>query len=191
MGSRRVRLKPDTTYKKVWGPASASPPDGRRIAFASQRAGAINLFWQAADGTGAADRLTEGRNTQNPSSISADGTQLLFGEQGRPSTDVQVLALAGERRVTPLIATTFTERNGELSTDGRWGAYQSNESGRDEVYVGRSRRSIAGDGRYPPAAGGSRCGRRTAGSCFTSIPRDGSWPYRSSPAPALSRAIRR
>ena len=125
----RLTFDPGLDRYPVW------TPDGRRIAFSSQRAGAPNLFWQAADGTGAAERLTESANIQYASSISADGTQLVFEEQGRPSTDVQVLALGGERRATSLIATTFAETNGDLSRDGRWVAYESDESGRDEVYV--------------------------------------------------------
>jgi serine/threonine-protein kinase len=139
-------------------------PDGRRLMFSSQRAGVANLFWQAADGTGVAERLTESMNVQYPESISADGTQLVLEELATRSSDLQLLALGGERPSTlrepqgrpepgrgttgsgrggpaapswamPLIATMFIERNGQLSADGRWLAYESNESGRFEVYV--------------------------------------------------------
>ena len=41
-------------------------PDGRRLIFSSERAGVRNLFWQAADGTGAVERLTESPNTSVP-----------------------------------------------------------------------------------------------------------------------------
>jgi Tol biopolymer transport system component len=54
--------------------------DGRRIAFSSQRAGAPNLFWQAADGTGPVERLTESSNEQNPTSVAPAGTPLVFYE---------------------------------------------------------------------------------------------------------------
>ena len=133
-------------------------PDGQRIAFSSARAGAGagSLFWQAADGTGVAEQLTTSQTLQFPGSISADGTQLVLEEQGRPSTgtDVLVLALAGERRVMPLVATTFTERSAELSRDGRWVAYESNESGRYEVYV-RPFPGVDG-GRWQVSTGGGR-----------------------------------
>jgi eukaryotic-like serine/threonine-protein kinase len=46
-----------------------------------------------------------------------------------------MLALDGERRLTPLIQTTFNERNGEFSPDGRWLAYESDESGQEEIFV--------------------------------------------------------
>ena len=57
-------------------------PDGRRLIFSSERAGARNLFWQAADGTGAVERLTESPNTQYPSAVSPDGRRLIFTEDG-------------------------------------------------------------------------------------------------------------
>jgi serine/threonine-protein kinase len=111
-------------------------PDGRRLAFRSQRSGPYNLFWQAADGTGPVERLTESPIEQSPHAFSADGTRLLIREE-RPTTgaDLALLTLAGERRVDMLVQTTFTERNGEISPDGRWLAYQSDESGEFEIYV--------------------------------------------------------
>ena len=57
--------------------------------------------------------------------------------QDGPKTggDLMVLALDGARRMTPLIQTAFNERNGEISPDGRWLAYESDESGQEEIYV--------------------------------------------------------
>jgi serine/threonine-protein kinase len=48
-----------------------------------------------------------------------------------------LLTLDGTRAVTPLLATPFAERNGDVSPDGRWLAYESNESGQFEIYVRR------------------------------------------------------
>ena len=111
-------------------------PDGQRLLWDSTRAGAYNLFWQAADGTGAVERLTESPNTQASHSFTPDGKQLVLREdipgQGQ---DLVVLTLAGERRVTPLLHAQYNERNGEISPDGKWLAYESDESGRFEVYV--------------------------------------------------------
>ena len=45
------------------------------------------------------------------------------------------LSFDGARRVTPLLQTRFSELNGELSPDGRWLAYESDSSGRSEIYV--------------------------------------------------------
>ena len=111
-------------------------PDGRRLVFSSERAGARNLYWQAADGTGAVERLTESPNSQNGAAVSPDGTRVIFYETGpKTGDDVLQLQLDGTRRVTPLVQTPFAERNGILSPDGGWLAYEANDSGRLEVYV--------------------------------------------------------
>ena len=126
----RLTFDPDLDRFPVW------TPDGRRIAFSSMRAGASNLFWQAADGTGPVERLTESANEQNPTSFSPAGTPLVFYEvTSSTSRDIAVLPLEGERRATPLVQTTFEDRDADVSPDGRWVAYGSNESGQFEVYV--------------------------------------------------------
>ncbi len=116
-------------------------PDGRRIAYSSQREGpAAQLFWQESDGRGGAERLLDeaGRRKggavlmgQHPLSFSPDGKHLVYREAG----DLKGLALDGEKRPTPLVSTTFNEQNGEIAPDGRWLAYQSSESGLDQIYV--------------------------------------------------------
>ena len=111
-------------------------PDGRRLVFSSERAGSRNLYGQAADGTGAVERLTESPNAQNGAAVSPDGTRVIFYEAGpKTGNDVMQLLLDGTRRVTPLVQTPFIEQNGILSPDGRWLAYEANDSGRFEVYV--------------------------------------------------------
>ena len=110
-------------------------PDGRRLVFSSERTGARNLYWQAADGTGAVERLTESPNQQSGAAVSPDGTRVIFYETAKTGNDVMQLQLDGTRRVTPLVQTPFTEQNGILSPDGRWLAYEANDSGRFEVYV--------------------------------------------------------
>jgi serine/threonine-protein kinase len=111
-------------------------PDGKQIVFTSSRDGAQKLYWQAADATDPAERLTECTGRCQDSSVSADGTRVIFSDAGASSTfDVMSMRLDGTRRVEPLVATRAAERNGELSPDGRWLAYQSDESGQLEIYV--------------------------------------------------------
>jgi serine/threonine protein kinase/Tol biopolymer transport system component len=125
----RATFDPGLDTYPVW------TPDGRQLLFSSERAGARNLFAQAADGTGALRRLTESPNAQLPTSISPDGTRLVFTEIETAAGDVWQLRLDGRPAVTPLVRTPFNERNGEVSPDGRWLAYEANDSGRFEVYV--------------------------------------------------------
>jgi serine/threonine-protein kinase len=126
----RLTLDPGRDWFPVW------TPDGRRIVFSSTRGGVPNLWWQAADGTGAAERLTTSSNPQFVTGITPDGTAVVFVEQ-TPTTgrDLMQLALDGTRKVTPLLQTKFDERNGIVSPDGRWLAYESNSSGTFEIYV--------------------------------------------------------
>ena len=111
-------------------------PDGRRLIFSSDRAGARNLFWQAADGTGAVERLSESPNQQVPVSVSPDGGRLIFTETDpKTGEDVMQVELEGTHRVTALVQSPFGERNGTISPDGRWLAYEANDSGRFEIHV--------------------------------------------------------
>jgi serine/threonine-protein kinase len=126
----RLTSTPGVDVVQVW------TPDSRRLIFTSERAGVRNLFWQAADGAGAAERLTEGPDTQYPTGVSPDGRRLIFTDES-PTTanDVMAIELDATRRVTPLVQSAFNERNGTVSPDGRWLAYEANDSGRFEIYV--------------------------------------------------------
>jgi serine/threonine protein kinase/Tol biopolymer transport system component len=126
----RVTADPANDAAPVW------TLDGQRIIFASQRDGGIyNLWWQAADGTGNAERLTTSANTQAPTGLSPDGHELVFFELTTTRQfDILRLALPG-KQVSSLLETAFSELNGVISPDGRWLAFQSNGSGRNEIYV--------------------------------------------------------
>ena len=117
-------------------------PDGRRIVFSSQRDGSRgNVFWQMADGTGQPDRVVAGASNSQvfPTSFSPDGKRLLvYGDPDNTQKDdigIVSLEAGGARAVTPLLGAMFDERNAEVSPDGRWVAYESDESGQPEVYV--------------------------------------------------------
>jgi len=130
-------------------------PDSQRIIYASARSGVTNLFWQAADGTGTAERLSESANMQRTSAVTADGTRVVLGElTPKTGMDLLLINLREPGRPQPLIATAFNERNAELAPDGRWMAYESTESGREEVYV-RPFPAVEG-GRWLVSAGGGR-----------------------------------
>ena len=156
-------------------------PDGRRIIFGSARAGTANLYAQLSDGTGEPERLTTSVRLQHPHSISPDGTRIVFREEGGASgVDLMALVQDGERRSEPLVVTQAAELNAEVSPNGRWLAYESNESGRPRFTCGRSRRWTAGGGRFRRPAAGRPPGRETAGNCSSSTKtvRSSRWPYR-------------
>jgi Tol biopolymer transport system component/predicted Ser/Thr protein kinase len=118
-------------------------PDGKRIAFSSNKEGPLNLFWQLADGSGGLERLTTSDYNQTPNFWSPDGQLLAFHEVN-PTTqrDIWVLRMgdpspgSGQvRKAQPFLRTPFNESASRFSPDGRWLAYVSDESGRFEVYV--------------------------------------------------------
>jgi eukaryotic-like serine/threonine-protein kinase len=79
----------------------------------------------------------------------------VFEEQTRAADyDFMLLSLDGTPRVEPLLQTPFDERNAAISTDGRWMAYESNESGESQIYV-RPFPNLA-DARYQISNGGGR-----------------------------------
>jgi serine/threonine-protein kinase len=117
----------------------ASPvwtPDSARIIFRSALDGIGNLYWRAANNTGAVERLTMSLNIQVPTSISPDRTRLVFTETTPNATDdILMMTMDGKRPTEPLIHTKYRETNAEISPNGRWIAYESNESGTMQVYV--------------------------------------------------------
>jgi eukaryotic-like serine/threonine-protein kinase len=113
-------------------------PDGRRVIWTSTRGGGNpNLYSQAADGTGVAERLTTNPTNQFPTSFLPDGREvLIFGAGSTGGMDVfRVPLQQTDRTAQPVIATSAAELGAELSPDGRWLAYQSNESGEYQIYV--------------------------------------------------------
>ena len=120
-------------------------PDGRRLAFHSDRGvkGIANLYWQRADGTGEIQRLTNSAGAQWPFSFHPSGKFLLYAEQfAKTGYDLMLLPIDGDeahgwKAGTPVVflSTPATEFSAMFSPDGRWIAYQSNESGGFEVFV--------------------------------------------------------
>jgi len=112
-------------------------PDGRRIVFRSDRDQAgFNLYWQVWDGSSPAERLTDSRNAQFPSSWSRDQKTLAFVQTDDANRwGIWLLALDQERRARPLLQSGFNLFFPKISPDGRWLAYVSDETGRREVYV--------------------------------------------------------
>jgi len=114
---------------------------------------------------------------------SPDGKSFLYGEiDPKPQTDLWILpgvSTTGEpARPTAFVRTEFDENFARFSPDGKWVAYQSNESGRYEIYVRpfHPEGAGAGSGRSPPPAASNQDGRERAPRFSTSGLTICSWP---------------
>jgi serine/threonine-protein kinase len=139
-------------------------PDGKNIVFQSTNQAAPGLYWTRSDGSGEAQRLTDGKLIDIPYSFSPDGKRLAFQQVGNGGVSDLFTApvdidpargAAGVRlgKAELFLGTQFNEVYPAFSPDGRWLAYQSNESGTYEVYV----RPFPGPGgRWQISTGGGR-----------------------------------
>jgi len=110
-------------------------PDGSRIAFGSLRNGKWGIYQKSASGTGAEELLFESDPPKVPVSWSPDGKSIVFSVRD-PKTgfDVWVLPLADKKPV-PFLQSPFNERDPQISPNGKWIVYTSDETGRSEIYV--------------------------------------------------------
>jgi serine/threonine-protein kinase len=154
----RLTFAGEVNYCPVW------TPDGQRIAYSSQeKGGASNLWWIRADGAGDAQRLTESKSAQFPTSWRPDGKVLAFVQinPGR-NLDIMTLPIEGNEKSAwkpgepkPFLNSPSAEAEPAFSPDGRWLTYESNESGNYEVYVrpfpgpGGKWQISTGGGNYP------------------------------------------
>jgi serine/threonine protein kinase/Tol biopolymer transport system component len=126
-------------------------PDGARIAFESVRSGSIALSVKAANGDGPEEKWFESPGTKIPCDWAPDGRALLYYVPD-PITGTDLWLLPTDTRQPVLfLRTEANELWGQFSPDGRWVAYQSNETGRYEIYV---RAFEPGGGAMPVSIGG-------------------------------------
>jgi Tol biopolymer transport system component/tRNA A-37 threonylcarbamoyl transferase component Bud32 len=193
-GTRTTRFTFDAAQDQlpIWS------PDGSRIVFDSNRTGHRDIYEGSSSRAGEEVLLVASPQTKVATDWSADGRFLLYmGADPQTDWDLWVLPLEGDRPSTTsrrpepaggrtpwvFLKTPFNERMGAFSPDGRWVAYQSNESGRMEIYV----RPFAGpaasgaalrlrSGQAAGAAGG-QWQISTAGGIFPRWRRDGKELY--------------
>jgi Tol biopolymer transport system component len=152
-GSSRFTFDPAAEENAVWS------PDGRRVAFVSNRTGIFDLYVEASDGTGAEQLLLKSSTNKATFSWSRDGHYLLYANHD-PKTKSDLWALPVTPQGTsngspaPVIQGPFNEYQGRISPDGIWVAYSSDESGRGEIYVQPFLPSSGGGGRWMVSNGG-------------------------------------
>jgi Tol biopolymer transport system component len=144
----RLTFGTKTDSYPVWS------PDGRQIAFSSNRSGGFQIYRKDAGGGGQEEQLTQGPNDKVATDWSKDGRYLLY-EEVSPKTrfDLWALPLDGDRKPVPVLQSPFDEFRGQFSPDGKWIAYDSNEAGRTEVYI-RAFPSSAGKWQISNRGGG-------------------------------------
>ncbi len=132
-------------------------PDGRRVVFSWWQA-SLRLWLKAVDGTEKGVELQRSEFGLRGNSWSRDGKYLAFVQSGGGTgNDIVVLRMA-DRQTTPFVATKAAEAFPEFPPDGRWLAYVSNETGRNEVYVrsfpdGKRTLPVSADGGTAPMWG--------------------------------------
>ena len=133
----RLTFSPSADSFPVW------VPNGKHIAFQSNVGGKTNLYWIRADGGGEVVRLTDSKNVQRPYSFTPDGKRLAFEEEtAQTGSDLWTVTLEDAEsdhpktgKPEPFLQTAFNESAPMISPDGRWVAYQSDESRSTEIYV--------------------------------------------------------
>ena len=134
------------TFARGFEQYPAWSPDGEQVLF---NTGFGSIVRRRTDGSGTPELLVEVRNQPifelfvvSPgielasaiNSITPDGAVLIYRTDSRTTGhDLMTLSLEGEADPQPLIQTRFDELNAEISPDGRWVAYHSNESGSYEI----------------------------------------------------------
>ncbi len=126
-----LRITSTFSQMPVWS------PDGKRIVYAAR-----DMKMKAANGSPEEEVLL--KRIGFPSSWSPDGRYVIFMEGGvKTRMDIWALPMFGEKKAYPLSESPFDERSPQLSPDGRWLAYSSDETGDYEIYV----QSFSADGK--------------------------------------------
>jgi Tol biopolymer transport system component len=181
-GVRASRLTFDAAVDSypVWS------PDGSRIAFSSNRTGQLDLYQMLTLG-GVEERLLAASDqVRVPYSWSVDGRRLLYSSvASQGNVDLWIVPMVGERTPWAFAKTPFRESYGVFSPDGRWVAYQSNETGRPEVYV---RPVVPPGAAATDAAAGGQWQVSTAGGVFPAWRPDCKELYYLNPAGVMMAA---
>jgi Tol biopolymer transport system component len=125
------------TFDSSWDSNPVWSPDSSRVAFGSSRAGVLDLYQKTSNLGSEEEVLFKSGESKLPSSWSPDGRSLLYFSAWPPN-HLWLLPLGGagaDRKPVRVERSEFNQAMGRFSPDGRWIAYSSDESGRNEIYV--------------------------------------------------------
>jgi Tol biopolymer transport system component len=125
--STRLTFDPKDDTDPIWS------PDGKQIAFSSNRTGVASIYVKNADGTGSEKEVFASSDGAYPTSWSKDGKWILCTTYG--NRDIIVVPASGGQQAVTFLKTEFAEDEARFSPDGKWIVYASTESGQREMYV--------------------------------------------------------
>jgi Tol biopolymer transport system component len=145
----RLHSDPAGETNPVWS------PDGATVAYGAERKGPPDIVAMGTSGQGGERALFEGPLVEYPQDFSRDGHYLAYiSTSSFANWDIWLLPLQGNGQPVPWLQTPSNESSPRFSPDGRWIAYESDESGASEIYVART--DAAGDKRRLSPAGGQK-----------------------------------
>ena len=110
--------------------------NGDRIFFRSVRNNTVHIYERPSSGSAGETLVLSSKIPIFPIDVSSDGKFLLYSTPNAGALDLWALPMTGDdRKPFPVVNSRFAEITGRFSPDGRWIAYMSNESGRQEIYV--------------------------------------------------------
>jgi serine/threonine-protein kinase len=144
----RLTFDTENEFFPLWSPNSQS------IFYSSPSQGGI--FSRSANGTGTAEAINKNDIARLAVAVSPDGESVVVLDNVQSESDMYTLSLTGEAYPQPFIATPFDEDSAEISPDGNYIAYESNETGQNEIYIQTypdpdgGRWQISSNGGYEP-----------------------------------------
>ena len=145
-------------------------PDGDRIVFSDDQDGVWNLYWERVgnDQSNREELLFKSAFAKHPTDWSRDGDSIVFTSSAQGGNSGLWKLSPADGQAAPVADSVYSEESGALSPDGKWLAYQSDESGSAEIYVrpmsGKSQWRVSTDG------GGMPRWRRDGGELYYLTP---------------------